>query len=201
MERRTLTPGGERVAMTDRQSLTAFGAKLRASGKNPRRMARSFVAIGALGCALAATIAVPPRPWLVWNVSASAPVGLYGVSGRGGIARSDMVIARVPTGWRTFASRRHYIPANVPLVKRVAAVPGDRVCAVGSVILVNNAPVAARRPVDGRGRPMPGWSGCVILRHGAHLLLMDSPDSFDGRYFGPTRRGDILGEVSLLWRR
>jgi conjugative transfer signal peptidase TraF len=134
-------------------------------------------------------------------LSASAPKGFYGVGGRADIARGDMVIARVPAEWRIFAARRRYIPANVPLVKRVAAVPGDHVCAVGPVILVNGAPVAARRSVDGGGRPMPGWSGCVTLRNGAHLLLMYTPDSFDGRYFGPTRRGDIVGEAYLLWRR
>jgi conjugative transfer signal peptidase TraF len=170
-------------------------------GKKPLRIARCSLAVGALGCALAATIAAPPKPWLVWNASASAPIGLYVVRARAGIARGDMVVARVPEGWRMFAARRRYIPANVPLVKRVAAVPGDRVCAVGSVILVNDASVAARRPADGGGRPMPGWSGCVTLRNGAHLLLMDSADSFDGRYFGPTRGGDILGEAYLLWRR
>jgi conjugative transfer signal peptidase TraF len=189
--------------VTDRRlgPIFARGAALRALGKKPRRIARWSLAIGALGCALIATIAAPPRPWLVWNVSASAPLGLYGVGARAGIARGDMVIARVPQRWRTFAARRHYIPANVPLVKRVAAVPGDHICVVGSVILVNGAPVAVGRPVDGRGQPMPGWSGCVTLRNGAHLLLMDSPDSFDGRYFGPTRRGDIVGEAYLLWRR
>ena len=33
-----------------------------------------------LGVALGATIAVPPHPRLVWNTSASAPVGLYRVT-------------------------------------------------------------------------------------------------------------------------
>jgi type IV secretory pathway protease TraF len=46
---------------------------------------------------------------------------------------------------------------------------------------------------------MPWWNGCVMLRSGALFLLMDSPDSFDGRYFGPTSRGDVIGEVRLLW--
>jgi type IV secretory pathway protease TraF len=48
---------------------------------------------------------------------------------------------------------------------------------------------------------MPWWSGCIVLRRGALFLLMDSSDSFDGRYFGPSARGDIIGKVSALWTR
>ena len=48
---------------------------------------------------------------------------------------------------------------------------------------------------------MPRWSGCRELRAGEYFLLMDSPLSFDGRYFGTTRRGDILGRAEPLWTR
>jgi type IV secretory pathway protease TraF len=30
---------------------------------------------------------------------------------------------------------------------------------------------------------------------------MDSPQSFDGRYFGVTRANEILGRAELLWAR
>jgi len=30
---------------------------------------------------------------------------------------------------------------------------------------------------------------------------MDSPASFDGRYFGVTRGDDVLGRAELLWAR
>ena len=95
------------------------------------------ITLSALGCAIAATIAFPPRPLLVWNASASAPIGLYGVAGPDGIRKGDMVIARLREPYRSLAAERHYLPANVPLVKRVAALAGDRVCAHGSAIFVN----------------------------------------------------------------
>lgn len=157
------------------------------------------LALAALGCALAATIIVPPAPRLVWNVSASAPRGLYLVGGDS-VRVGDMVIARVPAPWRRLAAVRRYLPANVPLVKRVAARHGDRVCASGRRVLVNGRPIAERRALDGGGRPMPWWTGCFVLGEGALFLLMDSPDSFDGRYFGPTRSDDIVGGARLLWR-
>jgi conjugative transfer signal peptidase TraF len=157
--------------------------------------------VGLGAAALAATIALPPTPWLVWNVTASAPIGLYAIGGRSDIASGDMVLAPVPDRWRQFAADRRYIPVNVPLVKRVAAEAGDRVCALGQDIFINGRWIAERRETDGRGRPMPGWGGCETLHSGALFLLADSPDSFDGRYFGSSARSDIIGKASAIWTR
>lgn len=189
--------------MTERRDLPlfAFGDALRTRKARRRLLTHRAVALGLLGAGLAATIALPPRPRLVWNASASAAIGLYVVKPASTPAAGDMVIARVPEPYRIFAARRHYLPANVPLVKRVRAEPGDTVCAFGPTIFVNGRRIAQRRAADARGRVMPWWEGCATLRRGALLLLMDHPDSFDGRYFGPTERGDILGTARLLWRR
>ena len=152
--------------------------------------------------ALLATTIFAPRPLLVWNVSASAPAGLYLVRGKAHIERGDMVIARVRSGLRLFAARRGYLPANVPLVKRVVGIAGDRVCAAGAAVRVNGKLVATRRAADARQRPMPRWTGCVDMVEGDFFLVMsDSPASFDGRYFGVSNIDDIVGEARLLWRR
>lgn len=149
-----------------------------------------------------ATLLFPPRPLLVWNVSASAPLGLYFVGGKGRIERGDLVIARVPAGLRMFAARRSYVPLNVPLVKRVAALAGDTVCASDLSVRVNDKIVAARLAVDARQRAMPRWSGCVDLVEGDYFLLMsDSPASFDGRYFGVSNVSDVVGEARHIWGR
>lgn len=191
--------------MTEHRAAAAALARwcqsLRAARSRRRRLARRGLAIGGLAAALAATIAFPSRPFLVWNASASAPIGLYRVGGID-LGTGDMVIAWPPAGARDLAARRHYLPANVPLVKRIAAEPGDTVCALGTQIFVNGRRVAERLVRDGAGQPMPWWTGCATLRRGALFLLMaDSPASFDGRYFGPTGRGDIVGKATLLWAR
>lgn len=188
--------------MVERRDLPLFawGEALRAARRRRRLLARRGLLLG-LGCAaLAATIVAPPLPRLVWNASASAPIGLYAVAPGSAAARGDMVIARVPAGVRTLAAARRYIPANVPLVKRVAGVPGDRICAAGPLITVNGRPIVTRRAADARGRPLPWWTGCRTLTGGARFLLMaETPDSFDGRYFGPTPASDVIGKATALW--
>jgi type IV secretory pathway protease TraF len=90
----------------------------------------------------------------------------------------------------------------VPLVKRVAAVSGARICANRNTILVNGRLAALRTARDPSGRPMPRWSGCVTLGKGDLMLLASrAPSAFDGRYFGVTRASDVVGKARLLWRR
>jgi conjugative transfer signal peptidase TraF len=143
----------------------------------------------------------PPAPRLVWNASASAPIGLYAVSPSALAEPGDLVIARVPEPYRRLAATRHYLPMNVPLVKRVTAIAGDEVCALGQEIFVNGRWIAERLVADGAGRPMPLWTGCIRLRGQQLFLLMDAPASFDGRYFGVTEGHDIIGKARLLWAR
>jgi len=144
----------------------------------------------------------PPAPRLVWNASASAPIGLYFVRPGVRVSAGDMVIAWVPEPWRHLAATRHYIPENVPLVKRVAGAAGDVTCATGDRITLNGRLVATRRAADGMGRPMPWWRGCRTLRDGEYLLLMASATaSFDGRYFGISRASDVVGKAYPLWTR
>src|SRR3546814_8634599 len=100
-------------------------AAMLAAAPDKRRIGRWALGCASLAVALGVTLLAPPRPRLVWNASTSAPVGLYAVGDGASLARDDMVIARVPDQFRMFAARRRYLPANVPLVKRVAAAAGE----------------------------------------------------------------------------
>lgn len=170
-----------------------------------RRLKRRRMTLAALvGCAavpVAASAIWKPSALLVWNASPSAPVGLYRVDSASEVHRGDMVVAWTPGPARLLAARRRYLPANVPLVKRVAAVGGDRVCAAGNSVSINDRRVAMRQRLDAAGRAMPWWSGCRDLSDGEYLLLMDSPTSFDGRYFGITRKADLVGRAALIWAK
>ena len=182
--------------------LLAWGEQLRAEKIRRRILGCRIAVIGSGIALLGLTMAYPPAPRLVWNASASAPIGLYAVTPGAPIEPSDMVIARVPDPWRMMAAQRRYIPANVPLVKRVAAVAGVEVCALGHEIFVNGKRVVERRVADADGRPIGWWSGCVRLRSRQLFLLMPGNlASFDGRYFGVTEGDLVVGKASLLWAR
>jgi conjugative transfer signal peptidase TraF len=122
--------------------------------------------------------------------------------GAGAPFRGDLVLARAPLWARKLAAERGYLPLNMPIVKRVAAVAGDVVCASGDTISIDGRPVAHRLTSDRMGRPLPQWDGCEILGSGEFFLLMaDVPDSFDGRYFGVTERRNIISRLVPLWTR
>ena len=190
--------------MPDNRNLPAFhvGEELRRIIAGRRRRRRRLGLAALIGCTavpLAASALWKPPTLLVWNASASAPVGLYRLSAEPAVRRGDMVVAWTPAPARELAARRHYLPANVPLVKRVAAVAGDLICAVDSTVSINGRRVATRLRTDAAGRPMLWWSGCHRLRPGEYFLLMGHPRSFDGRYFGATRDNDLIGRAKLLW--
>lgn len=142
---------------------------------------------------------ITSNPRLVWNATASAPRGFYFVVDHRA-NRGDLVLVSTPLSVRHIAAERGYIPANVPLVKRIAAQHGDIVCSTGDDISINGVAVAVRRARDGLGRALPHWSGCRGLGAGDIFLLMtNAPTSFDGRYFGITPRAAIIGRLVPLW--
>ncbi|MGK9232226.1 S26 family signal peptidase [Inquilinus limosus] len=162
---------------------------------------RHVLALGGAGLGLLGLAALGrPAPLVVYNASASAPIGFYWVRPAGVFRRGDLVLARTPEALRRLAAERGYVPSTVPLVKRIAALAGDTVCALGHVVAIDGRPVAAQRQADGRGRPLPAWTGCRMLAAGDVFLLMeDVPDSFDGRYFGVSPAVDVIGRLVPLW--
>ena len=182
-------------------SLRAWGETLAHARRARLRRARERILIGLAGALACLLLGAEPAPRLVWNISASAPRGLYLLDPAARLQRGDLVAARLPLQWRALAAERRYLPARVPLIKRIAALSGDSVCAFGAVVTVNDRARALRRDADSLGRRLPAWQGCVHLRDGQVLLLMDSPASFDGRYFGVTEAADVLGRARLIWQR
>lgn len=155
-----------------------------------------------VSAALCATFLWRPRPVLLWNASASSKIGLYLVTSASQARVGDMVVAWAPARARRLAAMRGYLPFNVPLVKRVGAEAGTRICAVGGGIFINGRMTAHRRLRDPSGRTMPWWSGCRLLRPGELFLLTPGmPSAFDGRYFGVTRGDELVGKARLLWAK
>jgi conjugative transfer signal peptidase TraF len=153
-------------------------------------------------CALVTTEPSPRRAMVVWNASASAPIGFYRVIHGDPVVRGALVLVVPNAQIASFAAARGYLPAGIPLIKRIAAVAGDQVCAVSDDIFINGISVATRLSADRKGRPLPSWAGCRTLGKGDVFLLMAHvPGSFDGRYFGVTKLSDIAGRLVAIWTR
>src|SRR3546814_11131821 len=82
------------AAVTDRAIISPTAGP-RPRPIHPKRLLGWSIALGSLAGALVSTLLIEPRPQLVWNSSASAPVGLYAVDDAAPPARGDMVIAPI----------------------------------------------------------------------------------------------------------
>ena len=166
---------------------------------------RIVAALSATLCAatlstVAVDVDVAPR--LIWNASTSVPVGLYIVLPTSSPQLGDLVLVDPPEDLARFLYGRGYLPRGVPMLKRVAALPGQTICRTGAIVRIDGTAVAAARAEDSGGRPLPSWSGCDRLRQEQILLLnMDTPDSLDGRYFGPLPVSAFRGRAVAIWTR
>lgn len=167
----------------------------------PRCFGRLTVAAGAMGIVLlAAFVLTHPAPRLVYNASASAPLGFYSVIPGSAVSRGDLVLAALPEAARRLAAERGYLPSGVPVAKHVAGIAGDLACAASGSVILNGRVAAQALPADREGRPLPAWRGCRTLAAGEIFLLNEGVSaSFDGRYYGPIDRSLIIGRLVPLW--
>lgn len=141
-----------------------------------------------------------PRPRLLWNASASVPLGLYRIEARVP-ALGDLIAIMPPPAVAAWLDRRDYLPAGTPLLKHVAALPGARICRSGAGIWINGRRAAVARAADRKGRELPRWAGCHKLRSGEIFILNAAPDSLDSRYFGPLPASGLIGHARPVLTR
>lgn len=151
-----------------------------------------------MGVAITSFVAVPMR--LVWNASASVPIGFYDIDPPRDLAVGDLVAVLPGEPLAGYMVERGYIARSVPLLKHIAAVSGQEVCRRGRTITVDGKPVGDALERDRRGRELPVWRGCRRIAAGEVFLMNTNvPDSLDGRYFGPLPRKTIVGRAVPLW--
>ncbi|MBI3439915.1 MAG: S26 family signal peptidase [Proteobacteria bacterium] len=166
----------------------------------------------------AAAAGANQRDIILYNHSPSVPQGFY--------LRTDtplrvgaFVTVRARDVAPAEAHRRGFEGPSDRFIKRVAAAGGAQVCGDGERLVISGgnivivgaddgvdadgsshrAVVRVLHPVgDRRGdRHIVGWRGCRVLTEGEVLLLGDTADSFDGRYWGPVSVDLIEG----VWRK
>jgi conjugative transfer signal peptidase TraF len=154
------------------------------------------VAILAIVVSVGAVMATAPR--VLINTTPSEPPGLY--------VRSPMtpgpgriVAFTAPPAAFPYADRRLAYLHRVPLLKAVAAGPGDLVCTLNGQLEIDGKPRAPIAQVDRQGIALPHWSACRRLRADELFVFSDRVlNSFDSRYFGPVQLRAVLGVYAPL---
>jgi len=158
-------------------------------------MATVFSAMATVGA-----VFVNPLPKLIWNASASTPIGLYAVQPISTFRDTELVVVMPPEPVASFLADGGYLPRGVSLMKHVLALPGQTVCREGLRITVDHVEVGDAQARDRRGRDLPDWQGCRTLATGEVFLMNPGvPNSLDGRYFGPLPASSIVGRATPLW--
>ena len=140
-------------------------------------------------------------PWLIWNASASVPIGLYAIHTVGALRVGDLVVAtaaraarelprrpRLPAAWRAAREACGGAPRTVRLPQRAQGQRRRRCGRRGA------------RARQSRTVRCPLWQGCRVIAVGEVFLMNAlSADSLDGRYFGPLPAASIVGRAAPLW--
>jgi len=135
---------------------------------------------------------------LIWNRTESAPVGLYWRSD-GPLTLNGWAVVSASSEAAEWTSANGFTGTDWPLVKRIAALPGDEICRENETILINKFVVAKAHLEAPGGLELPRWQGCHLLQKGEVFLLNEHPRSLDGRYFGIMQDSDLEGVATLLW--
>lgn len=150
---------------------------------------------------------------LVWagirvNISGSMPRGIYHVGALSRtLRRGDTVAVCLPLRAASLGRERGYVgpgicPGGVdPLVKIIVAAVGDIVVTTRVGISVNGKllPEGQQLQVDAVGRSLVCWSTPMYrMPPGWIWLYAPSERSWDSRYWGPVRIGDVIGFADPL---
>jgi conjugative transfer signal peptidase TraF len=153
-------------------------------------------------CCTSMSAVFQPLPKLIWNASASVPIGLYAVHPAGTLQIGELLAVAPPEPLVAFLDERHYLPMGVPLLKHVAALPGQTVCRAGGTITVDGIAAGVALGRDHLGRSLPTWHGCRVIAAGEVFFMnRRSAASLDGRYFGPLPATTIIGRADPFWMK
>jgi conjugative transfer signal peptidase TraF len=141
-----------------------------------------------------------PIPQLIWNASASVPIGLYRVLPASTLHVGELIVVQPTKALANFLAERGYLAMGVPLLKHILALPGQVVCRMGLTITVDGRTMGRALELDHAGRNLPRWEGCrAVSEDEVFFMNWRSEYSFDGRYFGLLPASTVTGRADPLW--
>jgi len=165
------------------------------------------IATAVTGCAILIGVSLigyrlPAALGFCLNLTPSEPVGVYRLVA-GGAERGALVWLKQPVGSAASVLHR-YAPVNIPLIKRVAATPGD-IVQVGTLgVRIDGTlwpdSVPLDRDAEGRSlRPYP--FGTYRVRAGQLWVMSEHTRGIDSRYFGPIANTSVISRLVpvIIW--
>ena len=95
---------------------------------------------------------------------------------------------------------RGYVNFREPMLKRIGAVPGDRVAIAGNELFINDIAVPVTvASADSYGGVLLPWPTPLVLPPDHYWLVSDSQRGFDSRYFGPINRTSFTHRARFIF--
>jgi len=143
---------------------------------------------------LAALLAwIMPGPLILYNDTPSLSEGIYYRAWQAPETGSIIAITPRAGAVETIRAAGIDIPP-VRLLKPIAASAGDHVCRTAEGVAINGREIRLPVMSERGGKALPSWQECRTLAAGElFVIALRHPRSFDSRYFGPIRVGDVLG--------
>lgn len=141
-------------------------------------------------------------PWILQNVSPSAPMGFYLYRERMPAIGDYLAFHPRGQGFERITEATGLPMPKVPMLKRVIAGPGDQVCysPEHDVFHVNDGPPLGIEERAFQGRDLPLWQGCRALTAREYFVHSNRiPNSLDSRFYGPVQGSTIVGTYQPIW--
>jgi conjugative transfer signal peptidase TraF len=181
---------------------------MRAEAEKCAARAKRVRLVAAIFAASALLVGVSTALELRVNWTESMPLGLYQRTGPA-LVRGAWVAVCLDGEAARIARERHYVIAGscasgvTEIVKRIAAIPGDRIELGQDGVRVNGDPIPGSelQGRDRQGAPLAhAEEGEFVLADGRYWVMgTHVRRSWDSRYFGPIAREQIVGGARPLW--
>tara|TARA_Y100000588_G_C14179636_1_gene893024 strand:+ start:411 stop:962 length:552 start_codon:yes stop_codon:yes gene_type:complete len=143
------------------------------------------------------------------NTTDSIPIGIYRITADKTLKNAYVLFCPDDRPVFQQALKRGYINSGLCpdgygyLMKKVVATTGDRLTVNNQGVFVNDRLIPYSKPQlkDGFNRSLPQWQAKNYHLNQDEVMTMTSQSqwSFDGRYYGPIKSGQIKGMLTPIW--
>ncbi|HCD9498739.1 conjugative transfer signal peptidase TraF [Legionella pneumophila] len=143
------------------------------------------------------------------NTTDSIPIGLYRMTADKNLKNAYVIFCPDDRAVFQQALKRGYINSGLCpdgygyLMKKVVATTGDKLTVNNKGVFVNDRliPYSQHQLKDALNRSLPQWQAKNYQLNDDEVMTMTDQNqwSFDGRYYGPIKSGQIKGMLTPIW--